>query len=725
MNRLVRLVICSISVAISVMYPVFSQDSAAVRLAERPRVPLWVGFGGGVNFLSFSTNGNLRCLGDPACPQYNGATTFAPLFGASLDWRFAAGFGLLFRASYNPASITLSADDDRARTLDGSGNIVPLVRRHSLLVKTPAIGGDILANVIFGNFRVFGGGTVGLLLSPKWESTSTILAPGNVTFGNNRRDTMFLPETAIPEAKAVQLGLTAGIGYDIPLSPKLILVPELHGTLPLTAIVESGDLRKLAAGLTISLRFGSGLVKTEEKQMKRIFDTVIIQNPSITGNRFSFGKNITQIDVAETADKKIITETVMRHDTLTIGTKPVEPPKPTAPVAALNFYAVDKDGATSPMTEFVVRGRYVTEAFPLLPMVFFEKGATAPAPRYHMLAQADGFSEDKLPPHSLDQHKEILNIVGRRMRDNPKTEVTLRGTADETTENADCQLAEARARSIKEYLVSVWGIEEKRVKIARSRRKCEPESPTTSAVEAGYAENRRVEIDSDDDETLLAPVLREKYIELTGVEPQIFEADPTGSTAEKLRSWELSVNYRQARLGTESGNSRPTAKKFTISDAVARSMHTDDAGTVDVTLALNDANGQSTRQEAEIPVRRDTIRQAIDRLSLMHFQVLKDKLNRTAKAAIKRFVTDLDDEATVSVVGYTDNLGDPELNARLSSSRAEEVTNYIKRSKPSVNIIRSEGVAANKFPPGISSHDLPEARILSRTVQIEIIRNWR
>ena len=230
MNRLIRLVLGLISVVIPAVCPVFSQDSAAVKPVDRPRVPLWVGFGGGIQFLSLSTDGNLRCLSDPSCPQYNGATTFAPLFGASLDWRLAAGFGLLFRASYNPASITLAAEDDRARTLDGNGNIVPLVRRHSLAIKAPALNADLLANVIIGNFRVFGGGTAGLLLSPTWESASTILAPGNVTFGNNRRDTMFLPETAIPEAKTMQLGLTAGIGYDIPLSPKLILAPELHGT---------------------------------------------------------------------------------------------------------------------------------------------------------------------------------------------------------------------------------------------------------------------------------------------------------------------------------------------------------------------------------------------------------------------------------------------------------------------------------------------------------------
>lgn len=708
--------------------PALSQDSAAVRPASGVRVPLWFGFGGGANFLSFSTDGSLRCLGDPACPQYSGGTAFAPAFGASLDWRFSAGFGLLLRAAYNPAGIVLAAEDDRARTLDASGSVVPLVRRHTLELTTRAIHFDILGNLPLGDFRIFAGGTAGLLLSPVWESASEILSPANVTFGNNRRDTLFMPETAIPDAETFQPGVTAGLGYDLRLSQKLILAPELHATLPLAAIVGSGDLRKFSAGLTLSLRFGSGVSKPEDKQFRRIFDTIILQNPAIVGNRFSFGKTVVQTEVAETDERRVITETTTRRDTMTIGAKPIEPPKPpkpVAPTAALTLSGIGENGGQTPLTEFAVRGRYVTEGFPLLPMVFFDNNASAPAPRYHLLAAADGFTEDKLPPQSLEQHREILNIIGRRMRDNPNARITLRGTADPTTENADCRLAEARARAVKDYLASVWGVDERRISLARQGRKCEPESPTTSPVEAGFAENRRVEIESDDEEILFAPVLREKYIELTGVEPEKFEANPDGSVAEKLRSWELSARYGKVEIGAAKGLSAPVLQVFPIAPDAARAMHAGQAETVDLTFVLTDANGLSDRVEREIPIRRDTLRQAIDRLSLMHFQVLKDKLNRTAKTAIKRFITDLDSEATVSVVGYTDNLGDPDLNQRLSAGRADEVTSYIKRQAQSVNIIRSEGVAATKFPPGIHSHDLPEARILSRTVQIEIIRNRR
>lgn len=48
--------------------------------------------------------------------------------------------------------------------------------------------------------------------------------------------------------------------------------------------------------------------------------------------------------------------------------------------------------------------------------------------------------------------------------------------------------------------MQVWGIEEKRIKNRTPSRRCEFENPTTSQVEEGYADNRRVEIESEDDE---------------------------------------------------------------------------------------------------------------------------------------------------------------------------------------------------------------------------------
>ncbi|HRI30376.1 MAG TPA: OmpA family protein, partial [Candidatus Kapabacteria bacterium] len=74
------------------------------------------------------------------------------------------------------------------------------------------------------------------------------------------------------------------------------------------------------------------------------------------------------------------------------------------------------------------------------------------------------------------------------------------------------------------------------------------------------------------------------------------------------------------------------------------------------------------------------------------------------------------------VSGYTDKLGDAELNARLAESRANAVADYIKDIKRNANIVNNVGYGSTKMPPGVNTTSLPEARFLSRTVQIEIIK---
>jgi outer membrane protein OmpA-like peptidoglycan-associated protein len=681
-----------------------------------------LGFGGGYGLAFHSTDGTLQCLNDPSCPVYKTGSGGGALFGVSLDWRLSSNFGILVRSNFNLATAEMSTTDSRAFTKNESGGVVPLVRSHILNSTLPSITSDLLLNYRLGDFHVFGGGTFGLLLFPTWSSSSNILSPSNVTFGNNRRDTLFFPEQSIANASSSQIGISAGVGYDIPLSKKMILVPELSGTLPVSSLITTSDWKQTVVAFGISLRFGMGIIKPEEFRKNQHIDTITVKNHAITGNRFSIGRTISKRDVEETEDLKITTETTSRTDTAIIGAEP--PPKPKPPIAKLAIVGVSATGEKTPIESITVRGKFVTEGSPMLPFVFFDGNSTEITDRYHQVTSPEGFTADKLTPSPLIQHRDILNIIGLRMAEYSGTKITLRGTADPTTENSDCDLAEKRAIRIKQYLTSIWGIEEKRIKITKSSRKCAPESPTTSQADEGYEENRRVEIDSDDDE-LLAPMLRTRYIEITEVAPPSIETDISGSTKQNITSWKITGEYNRKKFMGEAGTAAPRNLSHSFSEEESRLMQNGEPSSLEVSYSLTDANGLSDEQTLDIPVKRDTIRQAVERLSLMHFEVLKDKLNRSAKAAIKKFVKDLDNDATISVVGYSDNLGEQDLNNRLATGRANAVTEYIKSIKPSAKIIRNEGVGSSRFPPGISSHSLPESRFLSRTVQIEILRNWQ
>jgi OOP family OmpA-OmpF porin len=144
-----------------------------------------------------------------------------------------------------------------------------------------------------------------------------------------------------------------------------------------------------------------------------------------------------------------------------------------------------------------------------------------------------------------------------------------------------------------------------------------------------------------------------------------------------------------------------------------------------MSMIIQDNEGDLGSAEIAIPIKRDTTNFAIQRLSLMHFPVQKSTLDKQGRNAIDAFLQDLEDNASISIIGYSDNLGNAQSNLELSKERAETVYKYIRSIKPKSNIIKVNGLGSTALPPGIRSHELPESRFLSRTVQIEIIRTWK
>jgi OOP family OmpA-OmpF porin len=110
----------------------------------------------------------------------------------------------------------------------------------------------------------------------------------------------------------------------------------------------------------------------------------------------------------------------------------------------------------------------------------------------------------------------VLDILGKRMLQQPKAVLTLTGTTDGKEGNSASErisLAENRAKNVSKYLQQRWNIAPERMNIvARGL----PEIPTSSEYTEGFAENRRVEISASEPE-ILAPVLHEQFIEYAPV----------------------------------------------------------------------------------------------------------------------------------------------------------------------------------------------------------------
>jgi len=678
--------------------------------------PVHIGPGIQVGYNSHATNGTLRCLGDPVCPTFDKGNGYRFGFMAIAEW-MPTSWGLRGQIGYASSSAHMTTLDQQARVKNAQGAVVPLIREHAMDADLSAALLDIGLQTSFGATRLFFGPNFGYLLNPRWKSSSIIISPDNITFQSGNKDTTFLDQE-IPNVNALQFGIHIGIGHHFPLNNSLVIVPELSASIPFNPVRTASDWTQTSIMLGISLRWGSGAVKEEVTHTIEMIDTIQVDSKERIGTVFIQGMNAVTKEVEEFETHKIVTETMRRTDTIKVGLPPKQPPKP-----IIKAYAV-KDEQQEALDGITVTGQLVTEAFPILPMVFFSELNPALSPNYRQLRTIEGFSSDHLEPLVTEQHKDILNIIGERLNRNPLSTIQLRGYSDPTTEKSDCILAQQRAETIREYLSAVWNIDKTRMTVNIEKKNCMPDNPTLSRNAQGYEENRRIEISSDTKE-ILSPVIRTRYVELTEFSPKELYINTKGTTGENIISWNASSNLGDSTLHKQDGSMIPEWFSFSLSKEQARFVQRAQSPTLNISTIVQDSDGEMGSSNITIPISRDTTNLAIQRLSLMHFPVQRADLDKQGKSAINDFLKDLEDNASISIIGYSDNLGNAQSNIELSRERAETVHRYIQSIKPRAHIIKVDGVGSSSLPPGIISHDLPESRFLSRTVQIEIIRTWK
>ena len=678
--------------------------------------PIHLGFGltGGLGL--HSTNSTLRCIGDPGCPTYDGG--IGSQFGimGNIEW-MPTDWGMRGSIGFSNSAVEMSTTDSRALVKDVNGMIVPLIREHSLNIALPMINMDLGLQKSFRNARVFFGPSFGFLLSPSWKSTSTLLSPNNVTFKSGSRDTVFLDQE-IPNVNALQFGFSVGYGHHIPISKQIVFVPEISASIPFSRIIAGPEWKQTSILVGMSIRWGMGAVKEEVTRRDEIIDTIEVNVNERIGSVIIEGQKKSSRSIEEFETHKIITEIVERTDTLKVGLPPKQSPKPVMKIH------IAQDEESEEVNTINVRGQLVTEAFPILPMVFFSEADANLHPRYIQLRTIEGFASDKLEPLVSEQHKDILNIIGDRMNKNMQAKIELHGFSDPTTENSDCVLAGKRVGTVREYLANVWNVDRSRITIEMDSRRCSPENPTMSRIPQGYEENRRIEIVSDQKD-ILAPVIRSRYVEITEYSPKDLHVNATQTIGENINSWKIASQLGDSILYAKDGAQIPLWIQMQIEKEDARLMQQSMNDQLQISMIIQDNEGDLGSAELSIPIQRDTTNFAIQRLSLMHFPVQKATLDKQGRNAIDAFLQDLEDNASISIIGYSDNLGNAQSNLELSKERAETVYKYIRSIKPKSNIIKVNGLGSTALPPGIRSHELPESRFLSRTVQIEIIRTWK
>ncbi len=357
--------------------------------------------------------------------------------------------------------------------------------------------------------------------------------------------------------------------------------------------------------------------------------------------------------------------------------------------------------------------------YSILPYVFFEADAAELPQRYRRLqpqATPSYVLHRRSKPTALGIYYDLLNIIGRRMRDHPAATLQLTGcNGGSEGERGGRALSRSRAEAVQRYLMRVWDIDDGRLQLhARDL----PAFPSLTNDERGLPENRRVELESDTP-AILAPLEILDTIRIAS--PPAVRFYPLALSEAGLADWRLDVNSGRGLVKSFSGEGRP--------DRSIDWYMSDDLGFValennqlDCVLHLRDIEEQSFQTStATIRFHLDTLnanslRQeaTIERFSMIFFAYDDAAMAGQYQYLLDEIEPRLASAQRISIVGTTDVIGDENYNRRLSLSRAQTIASLLHIQNAA---IRGDGEDARSFP-----NALPEGRFYSRRVDIYLER---
>jgi outer membrane protein OmpA-like peptidoglycan-associated protein len=382
--------------------------------------------------------------------------------------------------------------------------------------------------------------------------------------------------------------------------------------------------------------------------------------------------------------------------------------------------------------------RPVKETFPLCNSVFFNMGSVEIPGRYLMLnsAQAKAFREEELQdsqPANLNSgrssrqlavYHNILNILGDRLRSNPKSTITLVGASDKNPAEGK-QMAE----KIKDYLVETFNIGASRI-ITEGRDKplIPSEQPDAKKELSLLREgDRRVDIISTSNELLMqvggsaSPFLKPVQIEAIQQDPLdshvIFNAL---GASELLKSWTIEVTDEKGAVqhyGPFTKDQASVPGKTILGN--------DKQGNYKVVMLGESNTGKTVKAESSVSLLKTDDEKQVGRRYSILFDFDKSKSISTYESFLTNVVVPLIPEnGTVIIHGHSDVIGEENYNVSLSLERAVGAQKIMEAALLKAG---KKGVNFETFGFGEDTgmapfeNNLPEERFYNRTVIIDIV----
>jgi outer membrane protein OmpA-like peptidoglycan-associated protein len=696
--------------------------------AQNP-APLW--YAGGYAGLQYNMHSTAFSTlpGVPGCcPGYSSGNGTGFTAGLLAEFPLIPGLELTIRAGLSSLNgMPLATENIGNRFVRSSippfdTIIRPITVEHSLNASLTMLALEpAAAYTIFPGMRIYGGLAAGLLVSASYQQKETLISPDNITFTDGRK---VRNESAgsIPTLQSFQLFGLIGAGYSLPISNSSWLEPALRYYQPFTSITsESWTVSALQA----SISYKMAIMPVPEKVIPPLpiqpilRDTVFRRDTGIVSVAGLAREQVYRVRSSQTIEQ--IQENGIQINRVNIieqYMREIPSTKPAALLALqLNASGIDTSGRIIPNPLVRIEEWETEESFPLLPYVYFDEGDAKlekTAQKMLGLAQIQRFNEDSLPSSTLDIYRDMINIIGSRLKKNQAI-IEITGTNNTLNEEKKAGLSEQRALAVKDYLQKTWGIPSARIKIAA---RALPEQPANNTYADGQTENRRAEISSPA-YSVMQPVFK-KTTEITA-NPPIIEIQPGIQSNNGLQSWQINLSQGGRILQTYSGTDSLPRQALRWSLYSTPLSPGDEPLIIDFTAT--DTNGRKEAVRQELKVEQITLRKKrqelkndmrIERFSLLLFDFNSAILDKSNKQLLNQIRERIQPASRVTIAGYADRTGEASYNQELARKRCREVQNYLGLPDNRTKLLP---YGSTEF---LFENDTPQGRSYSRTVRITI-----
>lgn len=551
------------------------------------------------------------------------------------------------------------------------------------------------------NLNLLIGFNLGFFTNSNFSQKEKLEKPETGFFSNNSRERHQV-SGEIQNLSAFQSSMCIGANYDFKFGYKevFILSPEIIYSYSFTPVTTSINWKYNSLNLGISFKYSPAPPDRIFESKEEIhYDTLQITTDKFAENTFVIGKENVKIDTSYKKNYTSYNTIKSRTDTLFI---PEIFDYPELIISSdSNFTHTDLKSIT-----YKENLRYNQK--PLLAFVFFDEMSESIPARYKSLNESEvkNFNiKEMFNSNTLESYQNILNIIGYRLRQFPSAKITLTGSISNVdNEMKKPDLAQKRAESIANYLSNIWKIEKSRITL---KSRISPVNPSNMTDEDGKAENRRVEIISDNPEitkflgiidTVRKVTPDRIFVKLKNTNPKsTYSINLIAKNTEKY-SFENDIPIE---IDLNKFNVKYLETVNISADALLNGKK--NYQTKNIKLAINKSLS-NVISESSKPLFE------VYNLFLFAFNSyqLKDEHRQILDGLKKR----KSEFKSIKITGYSDRIGNDEFNKNLSLKRAQEVADYLNLPNTTV-----EGVGESKL---LYDNSNPEGRFYSRTVIIEI-----